>query len=190
MQLSPMTKLALLAFFLLCIMSCAPLKLEKEPAVSPCHSTMKHFFQCNFENWQPLSSCILSEVDAYFPNWEKIPSRNGSAGNKNTANIIKVFSRKDDETPKEVWYTVDVFTKIVVEYPGVKNPKKLVKSLGVPDLKLDYYLDVLLYEKKEWVYLDEGLSLRLDEKNEVLWEIQLFVPTNKEYYMSEIYQAK
>jgi hypothetical protein len=187
-----MIKLSPFIFFVLFIVGCAVLKVEKNENLSRCHATMDLFFHSNFEDWRPLSGCTLRDISSYFSEWNTIPSRSYHAGSSHTNNVIKVFRRAENEQPKEIWYAADssIFTKIVVEYPSVRDPKNLIRLLGVPDLKLDYYLDVLLYEKKEWVYLKEGLTLRLGDKNQVLWEIHLFVPTTKEFYLAQIHQTE
>ena len=185
----PLLALCLLGLLFFC--QCSSHEAPKKESLS-CHQTLQKFLQCDFTHWVPLQTSNIDSISSYFPNWEYLSYRSYHAGKTYNPVQIKTLPIEEQSEWIEIWQQKDSnqFVKIVVPYPDVTNLPQLLQQLGAPDFKMDFYLDVLLQEAGEWVYLDEGLSLRLGESQEVLWEIILFHPTTKKDYINNIFQSE
>lgn len=183
--------LALCLIGFLLFFQCSSYQEPKNEARS-CHQTLQKFLQCDFNRWVPLQTSNMDSISSYFPNWEYLSYRSYHAGKTYNPVQIKTLPTEEQSEWIEIWQQKDSnqLVKIVVPYPDGVNLHRLIQQLGKPDFKMDFYFDVLLQEAGEWVYLDEGLSLRLGRTQETLWEIMLFLPTTKESYINNIHQSE
>ena len=91
---------------------------------------------------------------------------------------IKVYAINESVKKIERWETID----------DKSTNSKLLNTLGPPDLKLDYYFDVIKMNDKLWVYPSKGLALYFGMLENIIYGISYFEPTDVETYRRELYK--
>lgn len=90
------------------------------------------------------------------------------------------------------YFEGDSLIQIVANYPDfdIETQQKILRSLGEPDVKLDFYFHISVIPEAEWLYTKKGIALSFNADHSKIVRIAVFKRLTKELYHSHFYQTE
>ncbi|MBW4612992.1 MAG: hypothetical protein KME21_06855 [Desmonostoc vinosum HA7617-LM4] len=153
-----------------------------------CQEALTLFANKDFSKWQGIpSQCQTNDVfSLYKPINEE--SVTGKLGSEYTPTFYKACRVENYDEPVKVWFKENAIVKIEVKYPqlSAQQYQAIVKALGEPTEKLDYYFSNFLISQGNWVYAEQGISLFLNTDGTNLIKLSVYYPTSMDDYKKRI----
>jgi hypothetical protein len=141
-----------------------------------------------YRDWEGLPAfCGYPDFDAAFARLRDEYGQ-GNLGNTNLQAMYRIHVAKDYPHNLKVWFRGEDIVLIEIRYLILPYPSyELLQQFSEPQVRLDYYLDVMRVPKGAWVYPSRGLTLFLDAgRTEVMW-IALFHSCSLAEYLDTVH---
>jgi hypothetical protein len=157
----------------------------RQKAENSCKAALRVFADKTFDQWRGLpSGCKLPEIMTIFSLFNKGVST-GFLGHKKIQYRMLVL--EGYLRPIRAWFEGDTLLMLDAECPELPGGGlTLMKQLGKPDVKLDFYWNVLRLKRGEWVYAKRGIILFINPGNNILLRLLVFPPTTVDDYMTRL----
>lgn len=149
-----------------------------------CQSAIRKFGERDLRGWAGLpEDCSFEQITAVFPlaNEGVGISRLGETKKQFHLTLVNGYAH-----PVRAWIdgsrVLLLDTRLPVLATGLDE---LEKSLGEPDIKLDYDWGTLKLDGGEWVYASRGLALFVVPSNRNLAHLAVFPATSTEEYLAK-----
>ncbi len=111
-------------------------------------------------------------------------------GNKHTGSAYWEYIKDEaNNTIVKIWEQENVLAKIdmIQTFEDETAINHALKTMGVPEKKLDYYFDVLLMKEKAWIYPQQGIALFMGFQDTSVYQVSYFRKTTMEQYEQELH---
>ena len=155
---------------------------------NPCSKVWSAIAAREYRNWNGLPvTCTYSLFDTAFARLRDEYGQ-GGLGSAYRQTMYRMHVAEGYPHNLKVWFREDSIVLIEIGYPVLPYPShELLRNLGEPEIKLNYYLDVMPIPNGAWVYPDRGLTLFLDAGHtEVMW-VALFQSCSAAKYLEEVH---
>lgn len=150
-----------------------------------CESIWTKFISGEFIDWNENLECSINDLKEIIGN--ESDSRKYFLGKNSVVTYFTFVKTATYKEPVKIWHRDNMIVKIEVELPALKNDKEIINSLQDPDLQLDYYYDIMLEEKGEWVYYNRGIMLQLNKDRNKILRLAIFPSSTKQNYLNDLY---
>lgn len=130
-----------------------------------------------------FQSCTFNEILSYF-NLLKEDGRFFYLGKNRKSH--KYYEWWKEKCRIRLWFDNQNLMKVDID-KYIESPKNILFEIGEPKLKLDYYIDVILIEKKAYIYPKKGIAIYFDQVPDKIEQISYFKPTTAQIYIDSLH---
>ncbi len=155
---------------------------------SACSEAWSAIAARDYRAWKGLPvSCGYSDFDAAFARLRDEYGQ-GVLGRAHRQAMYRMHVAEGYAHNLKVWFRAEYIVLIEIRYPLLPYPShELLRQLGEPEMKLDYYLDVMRIPTGAWVYPTRGLALFLDAGHTEVMGVALFHACRMTEYLQEVH---